>query len=621
MIEQNRAGRSYRYGFVLLITAFVVLFFTLLVCKHNAFNTRTYDFARFDQAIWNTLQGRFLFSTIRNASILSNHFSPFLAALSPLFLLWNDPRVLLLVQVVCVAATGFFLFLIVRDKHPLLALWFLAAFYLNPVVHEITLFEFRRVVPAMPFLALALYALYSRKRALMLAGLVLALLCKENVAFVVAMVGFYLLVFERDWKWGLLFLLLGATWLVVVSVWVIPAFAPPEQEADLYPQLHYFRTYGDSYGEVLKNLAQAPFSLLGRLVEEEQVRGLVRLFVPLGLVLPFLAPGWAAICLPTLGYMLLSDRPTMYSLSQWYPATVIPVLFCAVGVGLGKLPLRRARWATALLMVGTLAGFLLYSPAPLGGAYEANLYEVTEHHRLAAESIRSIPEGTSVATQPHYVPHLSHREHIYHYPWIVIGVENTDYILLDRHSNPYPFTPTELDEQIDNLMSDTSYTIETEADGIYLFRKQDWSFSNRYVVEDTMGLACGQVAVQDERGVFWPVVERPVELKPGQRVRVSLHWEALADVAQERTISVRIADASGRLVAQHDGWPGQGTKPTNWWKKGWTLRDVYYLDVAPDAQPGPGSLNVVVYDSYDGELVPIDGEVQMLRLCEVTITP
>jgi hypothetical protein len=454
----------------------------------------------------------------------------------------------------------------------------------------------------------------------MLAGLLLALLCKENVAFVVAMVGLYLLVFERDWKWGLPIALLGVTWLVVVSTWVIPAFAPPERETDLYPQLHYFGTYGDSFGEVLKSLIQSPFSLLGRLVEKERVQGLTRLFLPLGLVLPFLAPGWAAICAPTLGYMLLSDRPTMYNLSQWYPATVIPVLFAAIGVGLGRLPVKWARGVTALLMIGTLASSLLYSPAPLGGAYEANLYEVTEHHRLAAEIIRLVPEGASVTTQAHYVPHLAHREHVYLYPWIVIGVENTDYLVLDRHSNPYPFTPDELDEQIDNLMSDTSYTIEAEADGIFLFRRQDWSFSNRYVVEDTMGLACGQVAVQDERGFFLPVVERPVELQPGQRVRVSLHWEALADIEQERTISVRITDPSGRLVAQHDGWPGQDRKPTSWWKKGWTLRDVYYLDVSPDAQPGTGFLSIVVYDSYSGEIVPFDGAIQRLRLCDVTIT-
>jgi uncharacterized membrane protein len=604
-----------------LAILFVAIFSALLFRKHAAFNTRTYDLARFDQAIWNTLHGRFLFSTIGNHSVLGNHFSPLMALLSPLFLIWNDVRVLFLAQVIGIAAAGLFLYGIVRVKHPRLALPFLVAFYLNPALHEITTFEFRRVALAVPFLAMALYALTVRKRWWMVLGLGLALLCKENVGFVVLMIGIYLSLSERDWKWGLPLIVVGAAWVIAVSLWVIPAFAPPGENAELYPQLYYFRALGDSYQEILSNVLHDPLVLVRQMFDLERIRALGRLFLPLGLVLPFLAPEWALICLPTMAYMLLSDDPRLYRFEAWRLATVLPVLFAAAGVGLGRLSRRWAGYLTMLLVGTTVVGYFWFSPAPFGGAYDASLYDVTEHHRLAAEIVKTIPADASVATQARYVPHLSHREHVYHYPWIVIGVENTDYILLDRHSNPYPFSPDELDEQIDNLMSDTSYTIEAEADGIFLFRKQDWSFSNRYVVEDTMGLACGQVAVQDKKGGFWPVVERPVELKPGQRVRVSLHWEALADITQERTISVRIADASGRLVAQHDGWPGQGTKPTSWWKKGWTIRDIHYLDVSPDAQPVPGALSVVVYDSYSGEMVPIDGEVQMLRLCEVTITP
>ena len=65
----------------------------------------------------------------------------------------------------------------------------------------------------------------------------------------------------------------------------------------------------------------------------------------------------------------------------------MPVLFAAIGVVLARLSGTWARRATALLMACTLIGFFLYSPAPWGGAYQASLYEVTEHHRLAAEII------------------------------------------------------------------------------------------------------------------------------------------------------------------------------------------------------------------------------------------
>ena len=607
------------YGAFVLAALFVSATSFLMFRKHDAFSTRTYDLARFDQAIWNTMRGRVLFSTILNQSILGNHFSPFLALLSPLFLIWDDIKVLFLVQTIGVAAAGLFLFEIVRAKHPPLAPWFSLAYYLNPALHEVTLFEFRRVVVAMPFLAMALYALYVKKRGLMASGLLLALLCKENIGFVVVMVGCHLLVFERDWKWGLLVVFVGAAWMVIVCLWVIPAFAPPSDGPDIYPQLYYFGYLGTSYQEIVANLVRDPLILIRQVLDLERAQALWRVLLPLGLVLPFVAPGWALICVPTVAYMLLSDEPRLYRFETWHLSTVLPVLFAAVGVGLGRFSRRRSAWLTAFLLGTTVVGYLLFSPAPLGGTYDGSLYDVTEHHRLAAEIIATVPSHASVATQARYVPHLSHREHVYHYPWIAMGTENADYILLDRHSNPYPFTPDELGEQIGNLQADPSYTVEMEADGIYLFYRHDRSFPVGRYVDDSMELSRAEVAVRDKDGFFHPVGKEPVELEPGQQVRVSLYWEALADPGAERTVSVRVVDSSGRLVAQHDGLPGQGNRPTSWWRRGWKLRDVHYLTVAPDAQPGTGHLSLVVYDTYSREIIPFDGKTETLRLCDVTI--
>jgi uncharacterized membrane protein len=606
------------YGAYVLAAGFCVVSATLLCQKHDAFNTRTYDLARFDQAIWNTLHGRFLFSTIGNHSVLGNHFSPLMALLSPLFLIWNDVKVLFLVQVVSVAVTGLVLYRMVRLKHPFLATSFLLAFYLNPAVHDVTLFEFRRVVPAMPFLAMALYALYARKRWWMVLGLGLALLCKENVGFIVCMVGVYLTLFERDWKWGLPLMVVGAAWVILVSLWVIPAFAPPTEDSGVYPQLYYFQSLGDSYEDILTNVLRDPLILVRQVFDLERLRALGRVFAPLGLVLPFLAPDWALICLPTMAYMLLSDDPRLYRFEAWRLATVLPVLFAAVAVGLGRLPRRRASWLTALLMGTTVVGFSLFSPAPLGGTYDAALYDVTEHHRLAAEIVKAVPADASVATQARYVPHLSHREHIYHYPWIVIGVEDTDCILLDRHSNPYPFSEDELDQKITDIVTDPTYEIVLEADGIYLFRRQRTLPIDR-VVDDSMRLESAQITVQGENGLFSQPSHPPVQVHRGQQVRVTLLWEALAAPEAERTVSVRLVSAGGGLITQQDNWPGQGAKPTSWWEAGWRIRDVYYLTVPPDAQDGSASLHVLVYDSYSHDVISLDDGTDSVEISSVEI--
>ncbi len=621
--EANRVPWQ-RYGPWAMAVAFVLVFSVLQFRQHDAFNTRTYDFARFDQAIWNTLHGRFLFSSILNMSILGNHFSPFLALLSPLFLIWNDPKVLFLVQAVSVAATGLCLYRIIRDRRPHLAPWLLLAFYLNPAVHEITLFEFRRIVPAMPFLAMALYALSTKRRWLMLLGLILALLCKENVGFIVAMVGLYLVTFERDWRWGIPIALLGGSWLIVVSLWVIPPFAEPINSASVYPQLYYFGFLGNSYQEIAATLLRDPLILLRQLATLDRVAALWRIFFPLGLVLPFVAAEWTLICLPTISYMLLCNEPTMYQLTQWYPATVMPVLFGAIGVGLSRLSERRANQATVLLLAATALGYVLYSPAPLGGTFDASLYQVTAHHRLAAEIVDAVPDNAHVATAPRYVPHLSHREHIYHYPWIVGGLDNVDYVLLDRHSNPYPLTPDHLNDKLDDMIADPFYTVEAEADGIYLLHRggiPSPAITVEATAEGTMFLERADIALGDREGRFHFVSGETIQVHPGQQVRVSLYWQALDAPQAERTVSVRIAEATGRLVAIHDNMPGEGTRPTSWWRPGWQIRDVTYLTVAEDAPPGPGSLNVLLYDSHTHEPVPFESDREQIRIAQIEIVP
>jgi uncharacterized membrane protein len=614
------AHRWTNYAVPVLAVLFVAVFFGLNVKKHAAFQTRAFDEGKFDQAIWNTLRGRFLFTSVHNRVILGNHFSPYMALLSPLFIVWSDIRALFLIQTAGLAIAGLLLYRIVHLKRPALAPWFLLAFYLNPALHEVALVEFRRVTLAVPFLALALYALFTRKKWLLAIGLAFALLCKENIALIVIMTGLYLIVFRSDWPWGVPLVIVGAAWAIVVTLWVIPAFSP--RESSLYPQLNYFGLSGDSYQEIVRNVLADPWVFLRRMFDPAGLRAIWRILLPIGLVLPFLAPDWLLIVVPSVSYMLMSSARGMHRLEDWYAASILPGLFAAVAVGLGRLPERWARWLTVGLLGTTIIGYALFSHAPLGARYEPERYRVTAHHRLAARAVNAIPKDAKVATQDPYVPHLSHREHIYLYPWISIGIESIDYLLFDRYLHPYPLQPHEMRAKIDDTIADTSYVVEWEADGIYLFHRGGEplpSFDIDAIADGSMRLDRVEVAACDADGVFHTAAQEPVRLKRGQGVRVSLYWDALVAPNAERTVSVRITDVSGALVAIYDNLPGQGTKPTSWWQEGWEIRDVYYLTVSPQAQPGEGSLDAMVYDSATGETVPFAGETEILGLCQVII--
>jgi uncharacterized membrane protein len=621
-MDQRLLGWWQDYGAYLLAAIFAGVFTCLPILQFHAFRTLGLDFAELDQAIWNTLRGRFLYSTFHHFTVFSNHFSPIMALFAPLYAIWSDIRLLHVEQAIGLAAAGLILYKAVRSRHPSLAPWFLLAFYLNPALHEMALKEFRPVVVAVPFVALASYGLYVHKRWLMLLGLVLAMMCKENLFLVAGMFGVYLILFERDWKWGAPLAVIGWVGAFALTFWLLPTLFPGWPDQTVYEQMDYLGIPGETYGEIWQNLIRSPWTPLLRLVDRDALRALWRIFLPLGLVLPFLASDWVLIGLPSIGYMLMAGNWGMHQLRGWYPASFLPALFMSVGAALTRRDRLWARWLTVGLLCGTILGYVLYSPAPLGGKYDPSLYRVTLRDHLSAQVVAAVPPGGRVAAQDPYITHLSQREFVYLYPWIRIGAENVEYFVLDRHANPYPSSPSEINEAIDNMLADPSFVVEREADGIYLFHQRGEhlpAIPVQKVAGGSMMLDRVEVAARDEQGFYQSTDGEPIELQRGGQVRISLYWEALAPPTAERTVSVRIADAHGALIAIQDNQPGQGNKPTSWWQTGWQIRDVYYLTVSPDAGSGQASLDVLVYDSHSLEMVPFADGREVIQLCVLNL--
>jgi uncharacterized membrane protein len=603
---------------IALAFIFSASFLYLNTRQYLTFALQAPDVDRFSQALWNTLHGRFLFSTIPNKSILAYHFSPYMALLSPLLLIWPDVRILFAAQVIGIAATGLILFKMIEDERPWLALFLLVAFFFNASLHQVTLLEFRRVTLAMPFIALSIYGLAKDKRWLMLLGIILALLIKEDLGLLVAAMGVYLLVIKRDWKWGLAITLLGLIWTIAMIVWVLPAI-----RGGFYDQIGYFSGWGSSPEEIASNILGDPGAALQSMFDREGVAALWRTFLPLGLLLPFLAPELLLISAPLLGLYLLSSEPEMHQLERWYLAPLLPIFFAALAFALVRLPRRYAGWAVVGLMLSTAIGYALYSPGPLGGRFEPGRYQVTERHLQAWRVLKAVPQDAVVATQVDFTVPLAQREHIYLYPWIAIGRERIEYFVMGREFDSYPIPSDELDWEINNLIVDPELVVDTEADGIYLIRQgglQNPAFEIGRTADEAIHLDRVEVALADEQGIYQTVTEEPLSVLPGQTLRVTLYWEALAAPKIERTVSVRVESTTGLLVAQQDNQPVQASRPTSWWEPGWRLRDVYYLTVDPGATTGSASLDLVLYDSYSQERAQFDNGEETLQLLPLEIT-
>jgi hypothetical protein len=94
----------------------------------------------------------------------------------------------------------------------------------------------------------------------------------------------------------------------------------------------------------------------------------------------------------------------------------------------------------------------------------------------------------------------------------------------------------------------------------------------------------------------------------GGRLRLTLYWQAKGAVATSYTVFVHLLDAQGRVVAQHDGLPADGTIPTTDWAASEIISDRHLIEFSK-LTPGDYRLIAGMYDPATGErLSATEGE-------------
>ena len=404
----------------------------LTVYRHDSFRSHALDLGYLDQVAWNTTHGEPFASTVKTGTLSSyfaGHFSPVIAVAGALFWLWDDTRTILLLQAVLLVLSGLPIYALFRDYGKWLALTVLLAFYLNPWLHRANLQDFHTMLLATPLISLAVLGVLRQRYPLAVFSLLATLLIKEDMGLVLALFGLYLLVFVRGraWPWGLVLLVVGPAWLVVVTMLVIPSFAPNGGYRIL---THRYAFLGGGPAEAIQTLLRDPLILAKQVFRQEKVMALVQLLASMGF-LPLLGGGLVLVALPLIWYLQLSDDRALAVLWQWHVATYLPVFFGAIYVGFRRLPARGRYIAAGVLILASIIAFFLDGSA-LRLLREPGM--APERREVVRSLMAQIPPEASVSAQDELLPHLSHRREVYLFPTI----EDADYILIDRLGSTYP---------------------------------------------------------------------------------------------------------------------------------------------------------------------------------------
>ena len=97
-------------------------------------------------------------------------------------------------------------------------------------------------------------------------------------------------------------------------------------------------------------------------------------------------------------------------------------------------------------------------------------------------------------------------------------------------------------------------------------------------------------------------------MRPGQPLRLTLYWQALAPLPHDYTVFVHLRNADGGTVAQADHRPLGNMYPTTLWPVGETIREGSDLPLPPDLPPGNYELWTGLYLLETGERLPLQND-------------
>jgi hypothetical protein len=214
-----------------------------------------------------------------------------------------------------------------------------AAYLFSPAMLGENLYDFHPVSLATPLILYAFLALVHRRYAWFLVACLLAMTCKEDVPFTLALFGLLLIWKYKLPRLGMLLTLLGLVWFSLAFFVIMPHFLGAKNNNFWYR----YADLGPTPLAALENILWQPWILFPYFVTLNRVYYLFSLFRTTSF-LALLAPEWLLPILFSLAVNLLSADGSLYSGIYQYNATIIPFILIASIHGTQRLLLCWQHW-------------------------------------------------------------------------------------------------------------------------------------------------------------------------------------------------------------------------------------------------------------------------------------
>lgn len=463
--------------------AFVLFFGATNWYRQVNLLTAQFDMGNMDQVLWHSLHGHWFQMTSPVLAELQSrtaiHADFLLLGYLPFYALWPDPRVPLVLQVLAVASGVIPLFWLARQRlGERLGALIGVLYLLYPTLQWGMTFDVHAVILATPLFLWAWWAATERRWRLYGVAAGLALLAKEEAGLVVAAMGLYW-VWRRGYRrMGLLSLLIGLAWSMLMVGWAIPA----ARQAPGHFALGYYTDFGGTYTDILRNVISHPLKTLSRMFDWPGIAMLRALLLPVGF-LALLGLPVLLVALPELAINLLSNNPNQKTIFFQYLAVITPFVFLALvdGWERGRRWLRRPptgwlarhgeRWVVGGVGAAALVSVWLWAPLPGSRFTEDALraFRPSPYRQDVAFIGQSLQPSDRVAATNNLAPQFSRRDRIWGFPK---DLDHADAIVVLQGGDHELLPKEEIDAAVQALAINPAFTLVYRRDRFWYFRKR-----------------------------------------------------------------------------------------------------------------------------------------------------
>lgn len=460
-----------------------VFFSYTAMARHDNFHSRKVDLGNMVQPLWNLVHGNGFtltdpFSDVQ-ISRLGIHADVLLAFLAPLYALWQDPKVLLLIQAIMVSLGALPVYWIARRaiKSDVVGAVFALAYLLNPSVERMMLHDFHAVALSMTLLLFSYWFMETKRYGWFIVFALLAAAGKENVWLVTGLMGLYLFWKHKKKALGSAVAIASFVMFYILFWHVIPSHVA----AGKHFALSYLSEYGDDQSGIVKGLVLHPLSVIHTVFLPDRLFYYLQLLAPVGF-LPLFAPFALVFAIPTLVINVLSSNELMRQISYQYTSTITPFLFVSsiggyvwlmnwLNASTSYLTGYRRGLVTGVLLSSLAISSFCWGEIPLTANdrfyyFIWPLPETATMHRIEHE----IDSRYSVSATNDIGAHFANRKVLYNFP---IGALRADYVVARRGDYfAWPDKDTQ-DEALGQLLRSPEYEVLVIEGDFYAFKRID----------------------------------------------------------------------------------------------------------------------------------------------------